>query len=109
MTTTALRRCKQAGLLGLGALAIVIGSMLPASGQDSTIPPPPTVAPTSIARPPFNPGGPQVLGQEQERGAVGSQESLPLTGGDVAGLAAIGLAAIGTGVVLVRRGRRASA
>jgi hypothetical protein len=33
---------------------------------------------------------------------------LPVTGGDIAGLAGIGIAAIGTGAVLRRRGRRAT-
>ena len=35
--------------------------------------------------------------------------SLPITGGDVAGLTAMGAAAIGIGAVLVRRSRRAAA
>lgn len=35
--------------------------------------------------------------------------SLPITGGDIAGLTAIGLAAVGAGAVLVRRSRRATA
>jgi hypothetical protein len=35
-----------------------------------------------------------------------SNESLPFTGGDVAGLAAIGLASVGGGAALVRRARR---
>lgn len=36
-------------------------------------------------------------------------DSLPITGGDVAGLTAIGIAAVGAGAVLVRRSRRATA
>jgi len=34
--------------------------------------------------------------------------SLPVTGGDIAGLVAIGVAAVGTGTVMVRRSRRSA-
>jgi LPXTG-motif cell wall-anchored protein len=34
--------------------------------------------------------------------------SLPFTGGDVAGLAAIGTAAIGAGALMIRRSRKAA-
>lgn len=37
---------------------------------------------------------------------TGRSSGLPVTGGDIAGLTAIGLAAVGTGTVLVRRSRR---
>ncbi|MDQ1445415.1 MAG: hypothetical protein QOI20_1879 [Acidimicrobiaceae bacterium] len=57
--------------------------------------------------------GPQVIGNQFSRGdappavAPATQgRGLPITGSDVAGLTAIGLAAVGTGTVLVRRSRR---
>lgn len=62
---------------------------------------------------PNDPGTPQVLGQVETRGATGASgatgatDPIPITGGDVAGLTAIGLAAVATGTVLLRRGRRA--
>jgi hypothetical protein len=43
----------------------------------------------------------QVAGTTQSRGA-----GLPVTGGDIAGMTIVGLAAVGTGTVLVRRSRR---
>jgi hypothetical protein len=43
----------------------------------------------------------QVAGTTQSRGA-----GLPVTGGDIAGMTVVGLAAVGTGTVLVRRSRR---
>jgi hypothetical protein len=54
---------------------------------------------------------PQVKGEDLVRGSgdvAGNTESrgLPITGGDVAGLTALGLASVGTGTVLVRRSRR---
>jgi hypothetical protein len=54
--------------------------------------------------------GPQVLGEQEQRGpAVASQvgsQNLPVTGGDFAAMAGVGVIAIGAGTVLVRRGRR---
>lgn len=68
---------------------------------DQSIPTvPPSVEGTILTRTPK----PQVLGENQSRGA-----SLPVTGGDIAELTFIGLAAVGTGTVLVRRSRRANA
>lgn len=57
---------------------------------------------------------PVVAGEEVSRGpaaapAADAGGSLPITGGDVAGLTVIGLAAVGAGTVLVRRSRRATA
>lgn len=46
---------------------------------------------------------PQVDADNEDRG------SLPVTGGDIAGLVAIGAAAVGTGTVMVRRSRRRTA
>lgn len=40
--------------------------------------------------------------------AAGDGESLPVTGGDIAGLLFLGTAAVGTGMVLVRRSRARS-
>lgn len=39
-------------------------------------------------------------------GTSTGRAGLPVTGGDIAGLTGVGLAAIGTGTVLVRRSRR---
>ncbi|MDQ1444540.1 MAG: hypothetical protein QOI20_1004 [Acidimicrobiaceae bacterium] len=56
-----------------------------------------------------------VLGTEISRApaaaapASSSRGGLPVTGGDLAGLAAVGAAAVGSGVVLVRRSRSARA
>ena len=48
----------------------------------------------------------RVSGETAARGATADDEGLPLTGGDVVGLAVIGLGAVGLGALLVRRGRR---
>lgn len=39
--------------------------------------------------------------------AAGAQQSLPVTGGDLVGLAAIGAGLVGVGALVVRRSRRA--
>lgn len=58
--------------------------------------------------PPTVPVEPKVLGQVETRaGGTGATDPIPITGGDVAGLTAIGMAAVATGAVLLRRGRRA--
>lgn len=61
---------------------------------------------------PTDPGDPRVASDRETRvlgttlsRAAGSQP-MPITGGDVAGLAFIGVGSIGIGTVLVRRGRR---
>ena len=41
-------------------------------------------------------------------GTGGTRGALPVTGGDILGLAAIGAAAVGTGSVIVRRSRKQS-
>lgn len=65
---------------------------------------------------PNDPGAAKVLGQAETRGTAtggtatggtGATDPIPITGGDVAGLTAIGIAAVATGAVLLRRGRRA--
>jgi hypothetical protein len=48
----------------------------------------------------------RVLGRTVSRSAGTGSAPMPITGGDVAGLTAIGLGAVGVGTVLVRRGRR---
>jgi hypothetical protein len=86
----------------MAAGAVVVGVMLPAAAlaqQDPVYPTPssaPTVtepareaAPTTSARPP-----------------VVSEEKLPVTGGQIAGLTLIGLGVTGAGVAMVRIGRR---
>jgi LPXTG-motif cell wall-anchored protein len=70
-----------------------------------------TAAPV-LAQTSYVGGNTEVKGGTQERPAPtdveGANESrgLPITGGDVAGLTAIGLASVGAGTVLVRRSRR---
>jgi len=53
---------------------------------------------------------PKVLGSEVSSGSESDSESgsdtLPVTGGDLLGLTAIGLGAVGVGSVFVRRSRR---
>jgi len=62
-----------------------------------------TVISNSSTPPPAQPVA--VLGESQSRAA---SSSLPFTGGDVAGLAIVGLVLVGAGVVLVRRNRTSS-
>lgn len=67
--------------------------------------------------PPTVPTDPKVLGQAETRDptaapggtgtGTGATDPIPITGGDVAGLTLVGLAAIAGGSVLLRRGRRA--
>jgi hypothetical protein len=58
-----------------------------------------------------NGGNPPAVTPDDNQGITrtntgGQPSTLPFTGGDVAGLAMIGAAATGAGVVIVRRGRR---
>jgi len=51
----------------------------------------------------------QVLGENLSTGTSGTSTpsgTLPVTGGDIAGMTIIGLGAVATGTVLVRRSRR---
>src|SRR3954468_10199984 len=79
------------------ALVLLVGGATAAAAVDYPPPAPPKVAP-------------QVLGEQFSRGpAVASQvgsQNLPVTGGDIAAMAGVGVAAIAAGSVLVRRGRR---
>lgn len=85
---------------------LIAGSIVAAALGSSA----PVLAQTDYVSPP----GDQVLGTELSRtptvastnAAAPSSGSLPVTGGDVLGLAAIGAAAVGTGAVMVRRSRR---
>lgn len=57
-------------------------------------------------------GGGEVAAGGAETGAAGAAApsgTLPVTGGDIAGLALIGAGAVAAGAVLVRRSRRADA
>ncbi len=86
--------------------AIVLGVPAAAVAQtDPYVSRPPEVESTDEGRPT------EVAGVEasREAPAVASQaETLPVTGGDLVGLAAIGLVSIGAGTVLVRRSRRSA-
>lgn len=101
--------------LALGSVSLV--------GAAPAYPPPTvksTVAPTSISNPttptgdPNDPGAPtgstlpsEVRGEQlSRRTADPGSSSLPLTGGDVAGIVAIGAAAAIGGGILVRSSRR---
>ncbi len=108
---------------GLAAVAVVAGTAIPATAvfaaNDYPVPPPPVVEPTSVTRPTGPPAevkgttvtkntnkpnnGVEVLGAQVTRG------SMPFTGGDVAGLAAIGVGAVAIGAVMVQRTRRSKA
>lgn len=92
-------------LLATAGVAIVVSFPVAASAQTTDYPgsPPPEVQGESISRDlPQVPGEKaQVLGENLSRGGG----SLPVTGGDIAGLAVLGLGAVVTGSVLVRRSR----
>ena len=89
----------------LVAAAVLVGvTAAPAVAQTKYVGGKTEVKGNTETRPaPLNPGA-QVSGAGDSRssGAGG----LPITGGDMAGLTALGLAAVGTGSVLVRRSRR---
>ena len=49
----------------------------------------------------------EVLGTTETRGQVlAAEQTLPVTGGDIAGLAILGVSLVGVGTVVVRRTRR---
>jgi len=67
---------------------------------------PPQVAGVVITRDAPGPIMPEVRAATTARsGGAGSDQGLPVTGGDVTGLAVLGLGAVGTGVFMVRRSR----
>ena len=85
----------------VAAGSAVVALSLPAAAGAQTAPSypggqPPAVLGEQLAREVPT----KVLGESVSRGAP-----LPVTGGDIAGLVALGLGAIGTGTVLVRRSR----
>ncbi|MGZ8753244.1 MAG: hypothetical protein ACXW1S_09710 [Acidimicrobiia bacterium] len=94
-------------------MTIAAGTALPASAafavDDYPVPQPPTVTPTNQRRPTAGPttaarnNATEVLGAQVTRG------SMPFTGGDIAGLAAIGAGAVAVGAVMIRRTRAAKA
>lgn len=85
-------------LATLGA-AVVVSLPIAAAAQTANYPgtPPPQVLGESVSR---NVPA-QVLGETVSRGG----DALPVTGGDIAGLAALGLGSVAAGVFLVRRSR----
>lgn len=74
---------------------IVFGTMAPVAAMAA---PYPDTSPNTVAR---DPGDPGVQGATATRSAT-----LPFTGGDAAGLAAIGVGAVAAGAVIVRQSRR---
>jgi hypothetical protein len=94
------RRATRAALVVVGGAAFLfVPSVAGAQevgpyGGGSTV-----VSPTSVVRDPVDPGS----------STTSSGSSLPFTGGDVAGLAAIGAGAVGVGVVASRARRRRTA
>jgi hypothetical protein len=91
-------------LLGVtAAAAVVAGVMLPAAAlaQEDPVYPAPTSTP--VVTDPAQTGG--ASASRAETVAV-SEETLPVTGGQIAGLALIGLGVTGAGVGMVRIGRR---
>lgn len=83
------------------AVGTVVGIPAAVAAEDYVGKTPPEVEGTSFTRPP------QVQGVTAARDP-GESGGLPITGGDVAGLAVAGLGAIGVGAALVRRGRTRS-
>ena len=97
MIRSKLRRVFATGAIVVGALLIPAGAAL---AQDDTYPTPtdpPTV--TSVA------GSSTQLDQPADPGTGGT---LPVTGGQLAGLALIGLGVTGAGVIMLGLGRSAA-
>jgi LPXTG-motif cell wall-anchored protein len=94
-----------------GAVTAMLGlSMGTAVADDYPGGTPPTVLGEQITRE----APAAVLGQSSTQGSVSGASAsrgalpLPVTGGDIAGMTAAGVAAVGLGSVLVRRRRRSS-
>lgn len=91
-------------LVAAGALVgTFFGGAATVGAQDDYV----RTRPATVTRDPVRPAAPaepdtKVLGRVVTRSAP-----IPITGGDVAGLVAVGMGAIGTGTLLLRRGRRA--
>jgi hypothetical protein len=88
------------GVLALPATAFAAprASVDPCTYPDNNCPPPSVLGATTV--PPANNAAPATAGVEA------AQSSLPFTGGDFAGLAAIGAGAILVGFLLVRTRRK---
>jgi hypothetical protein len=99
MSTT--RKIRKRALQLLAAATVSIGVMLPAAALAQTDPYPtvPTNPPVTTVP---SPGG---TSTSIDTGGGGGG-SLPVTGGQIAGLTLIGLGVTGAGVVMVRLGRR---
>jgi hypothetical protein len=95
---------------GLAAITIAAGTALPASAafavDDYPVPPSPTVGPSNTNRDAEVLGATATKPRTEVLGAQVTRGSLPFTGGDIAGIAAIGAGAVAVGAVMVRRGRR---
>lgn len=91
-------------LVAAGALVFTcFGGATAAAAQSDYV----GTRPATVTRDPVPPADPEtpetkVLGRVVTRSAP-----IPITGGDVVGLAMAGMGAIGTGTLLLRRGRRA--
>jgi len=90
-------------LVAAGALVVTFfGGATAVGAQDDYVRTRPTTVTRDTTGP--TPADPEtkVLGRVVTRSAP-----IPITGGDVAGLALVGMGAVGTGTLLLRRGRRA--
>lgn len=99
------RRLTRAVLVGaIGAVTVLVPITAAAAPYPSGGNPPTEVLPETEQRNPQQPT--TVQPSAAVAGAAAQRSTLPFTGGDLAGIAALGLAAAGTGTVLVRRSRR---
>ncbi|MGH8983317.1 MAG: hypothetical protein ACRDY6_05510 [Acidimicrobiia bacterium] len=96
------RTITQRALRVVAAGAVVAGVMLPAAAvaQQDPVYPTPTSTP-KVTEPPRVSGAARPAVERPTR-----QDTLPVTGGQIAGLALIGLGITGAGVAMVRIGRR---
>jgi hypothetical protein len=102
---SAFRRARAAlGLIGGAGLLLLLPTAAGAQEADPQVYGGGTTVTTVDPGDPGDPGDPQVAGT-----SVSSDGSLPFTGGDIAGLAAIGAGAIGVGVLATRARRSRTA
>lgn len=96
------RTITQRALRLVAAGAVVAGVMLPAAAvaQQDPVYPTPSSTP-EVTNPPRGSSG-----SSTSIDVSSSQETLPFTGGEIAGLTMIGLGVTGAGVAMVRIGRR---
>jgi hypothetical protein len=100
--TSAFRRARAAlGLIGGAGILLLLPTAAGAQESDTQVYGGGTTVTTVD---PADPGDPQVAGT-----SISSDGSLPFTGGDIAGLAAIGAGAIGVGVLATRARRHRTA